>query len=248
MYKENQHTEIPKDTDLEHEILNLGDRYIYGVMRFHMNAKTQQMYATQNTIAKEVNCSVRAVNNAIKRLEQAGWITVQHRKGTSSVYTFYKNEKFERFFRDFIDLKWGDYKMKDFYIQLQPYLFIDKEKQKTYIKYSNYELSKIMNLPFNTVNKYMNSLKNAGVIEDIVTTLIDPKTKLPIMEKRVDLDKIGQFMLYKLKEHEDRITKNESAIQEIKDSISEQNKKINKLTKMMEIFFSEIKDAEIIED
>lgn len=138
--------------------------------------------------------------------------------------------------------------MKDFYIQLQPYLFIDKEKQKTYIKYSNYELSKIMNLPFNTVNKYMNSLKNAGVIEDIVTTLIDPKTKLPIMEKRVDLDKIGQFMLYKLKEHEDRITKNESAIQEIKDSISEQNKKINKLTKMMEIFFSEIKDAEIIED
>lgn len=138
--------------------------------------------------------------------------------------------------------------MKDFYIQLQPYLFIDKENQKTYIRYSNYELSKIMNLPFNTVNKYMNSLKNAGVIEEIVTTLIDPKTKLPIMEKHVDLDKIGQFMLYKLKEHEDRITKTESAIQEMKDSISEQNKKINKLTKMMEIFFSEIKDAEIIED
>lgn len=72
MRKENQHTEIPKNTDLEHEILNLGDRYIYGVMRFDMDAKTHRLYTTQNTIAKKVNCSVQAISGAIKRLEQAG--------------------------------------------------------------------------------------------------------------------------------------------------------------------------------
>lgn len=248
MRKENQHTEIPKNTDLEHEILNLGDRYIYGVMRFDMDAKTHQLYATQNTIAKKVNCSVQAISGAIKRLEQAGWITVQHRKGTSNIYTFYDNEKFERFFRDFIDLKWGDYKMKDFYIQLQPFIFIDKENQRAYVRYSNYELSKQMHLPFNTVNKYMNALKNNGVVEELVTTLINPKTKLPIMEKQINLDKIGQFMLYKIAEHEKRISTNEEKLQILEKCVSLQGKKIDRITKMLEMFLSEIKDAEIIED
>lgn len=247
MQENNKHVQIPKNTDLEYKILKMGDRYIYGVMRSHMNKTTYSMYYKQDTIAKEVGCSLRCVNSAIKRLEQAGWIVVKHRKGTSNEYVFVKSEKFERFFQNFIDLKWGDYKTKDFYILLQPHLFIDKEKKKAYVRYSNYELSKLMHIDFKTVNKYMNALKDSDIVEDVVTTLIDPKTKLPIMEKHVDLDKIGQFMLYKLKEHEDRISNTESAIQELKDHVSKQDKKIDKITKMLEIFLSEIKDAEIID-
>lgn len=138
--------------------------------------------------------------------------------------------------------------MKDFYIQLQPHLFVDKESEKGYIRYTNYKLSELMHIDFKTVNKYMNALRNNGVVEDLVTTLIDPKTKLPIMEKQINLDKVGQLMLCKLKEHEDRITVTEQAIQDLKDHASKTDKKIDKITKMLEFFLSEIKDAEIIEN
>ena len=124
-----------------------------------------------------------------------------------------------------------DYKLKDYYIQLQQYLLKDCIKQKAYIRYSNNEIAEKLHMPLRTVQRYNLQLKNKGIVEETVTSLINPETGCEIIEKTFNLDKLQQAFLYKLAEHEEAIKENKEDIESLKAEVANLRKQVKQLLK-----------------
>lgn len=62
---------------------------VYGVLALHVNGQTGECWPSQNTIAKRLGIGRESVNRAIKRLEMAGLVGIEHRakEGKPNVYT-----------------------------------------------------------------------------------------------------------------------------------------------------------------
>lgn len=225
-----KHVQVPNSQDLEYETLKVGDRLVYSAIKKYMNKETLTCYPRLETIAEDCQCSQNLVKSALKRLEEIGWIKITRRPGTSSIYTFLKPDKFEMFSDEFFKLNL-DYKLKDYYIQLQQYLLKDCIKQKAYIRYSNNEIAEKLHMPLRTVQRYNLQLKNKGIVEETVTSLINPETGCEIIEKTFNLDKLQQAFLYKLAEHEEAIKENKEDIESLKAEVANLRKQVKQLLK-----------------
>ena len=224
-----QHVQVPNSQELEYEKLKIGDRLVYSAIKKYMNKDTLSCYPRLDTIAADCQCSTNFVKLAVKRLEEIGWIKVTKRPGTSSMYTFLKPDKFEMFSDEFFKLNL-DYKLKDYYIQLQQYLLKDCINEKAYIRYSNNEIAEKLHMSLRTVQKYNLELKNAGIIEETMTTLVNQDSGCQIIEKSFNLTKLQQAFLYKLAEHDAAIKETKDDVQTLKDKVAELENKIKQLT------------------
>ena len=124
-----------------------------------------------------------------------------------------------------------DYKLKDYYIQLQQYLLKDCINERAYIRYSNNEIAEKLHMSLRTVQKYNLELKRKGIIEENFTSLIKPETGCEIIEKTFNLSKLQQAFLYKLAEHEEAIKENKEDIKSLKAEVAELRKQIKQLQK-----------------
>lgn len=225
-----KHVQVPNSQDLEYETLKIGDRLVYSAIKKYMNKDTLTCYPKLETIADDCQCTQNFVKLALKRLEEIGWIKVTRRPGTSSMYTFLKPNKFEMFSDEFFKLDL-DYKLKDYYIQLQQYLLKDCINERAYIRYSNNEIAEKLHMSLRTVQKYNLELKRKGIIEENFTSLIKPETGCEIIEKTFNLSKLQQAFLYKLAEHEEAIKENKEDIKSLKAEVAELRKQIKQLQK-----------------
>ena len=226
-----QHWQVPsldrnKDTK-ELETLKIGDRLVYLWMKTYADYNTQECFPSYKEIATKINntsakCSSQCTENyvklAIKRLESVGWIKVKRKPGYSNTYTFLKYQHFEKFYKDFLNKDIMTWKEKDFYIQLQQYIFITEEE--AYFTWDYGKIAKALHLSYPTVKSYIISLKNKQIFTTIITTMKDQETHLPIIKTTVDLQSIGQEDLIK------QIIKNTVDIAELKDADKEQNDRI----------------------
>jgi DNA-binding MarR family transcriptional regulator len=78
-------------------------------------------------------------------------------------------------------------------------------------------MAELLNMPESTFRKNVNSLIEKGYIE--TETSIDTFTGLPTTKKIYNLTKLEQAIIFILKNHEDRLTKQEKEFQEFKDFI-----------------------------
>lgn len=216
----------------EFEILNLGDRYIYLWMKTRMDYESKQSFPSYKYISDNINefcedsiCTPIKVKNAIKRLEQVGWIEIQGRFGTSNLYKFKELTKFERFSEEFLQNKKYTWKEKDFYMQLQQYIFKDYNNQTAFITWTNSKIASMLHLSPQVISRYMNALKKKQAFIEIKTTYRDPNTKLPIIKREFDLQALNQLFIV-LEQHE-------KDIQEIKESNEDQNARISALEQMV---------------
>ena len=127
-----------------------------------------------------------------------------------------------------------DYKLKDYYIQLQQYLLKDCINQKAYIRYSNNEIAEKLHMPLRTIQRYNLQLKNKGIVEETVTSLINPETGCEIIEKTFNLSKLQQAFLYKLAEHEEKLNEHEQEIKEMKENYEKRISKLEKQIKQLQ--------------
>lgn len=220
-----QHYQIPsldRDKNIkELETLNIGDRVVYLWMKTHIDYKTSECFPSYKEIANEINktsaicsspCTENFVKVAIKRLESVGWIKVKRNPGSSNTYTFLKYEHFEKFYKDFLDKDLLTWKEKDFYIQLQQYIFVTAEEA-----YFTWDYSKIaiaLRLSYPTVKRYIIALKNKHVFSTTITTMRNQETKLPIIKTTVNLEAIGQEALIKV------VAQTVEDVQKLKDKVS----------------------------
>lgn len=235
-----QHYQLPSVdgnyNNKEFEILNLGDRYIYIWMKTHIDYQTKDCFPSYATISEEINascedkeCTPVKVKNAIKRLSEVGWLEITERIGTSNVYTFKEHEKFEMFSKEFLENTKYTWKEKDFYMQLQQYIFKDYDEQKAFISWTNQRLASMLHLSYPTVKRYMNALKRKQAFVEIKTTFKDPDTNLPIIKKEFDLEILKQTFIL-LKQHDESIRQHDESIKQNKEDIDILKEQVKMLT------------------
>lgn len=195
-------------------------------------------------IAEDSGYKIRRVREGIKRLEQAGLLKVRHRIGTSTEYTFpIKLEHFERFTPAFLKLPISP-QAKEYYMDIQQYLYVDHDTGLADTTYSEEELSKLTGVCIRTIRNYHKELIAAGLMHESITNMLSP-AGYKIIKKNFDLYKLQQAVLYKLKEHEDRLTNIEQnqidtnkEIWELKNEIRELKEELARERNVKDVNFS----------
>lgn len=245
----NQFWKIPQmheeENSKELDTLKMGDRIIYVWMRTHANFKTNKdSFPSYQTIADEINnhcqdikgkeqkCTENFVKQSVKRLEQVKWIKINRRLGHSNSYEFLYWENFNKCPQDFLENKTLTWKEKDFFLQLQQYIFINEEE--AYFTWDYGKIAIALHLSYPTVKKYITALKNKQVFIKTITTMRDQETHLPIIRYDVDLPSIGAQMLQQINKNTEDIQETKEDLRETKEDVAELKDQIKKLTKEVE--------------
>lgn len=227
---DNKHAQVPNQ--LFNDTLEFGDKLVYAQIRKYVNKDTLQCYPRLDTIANDCQLSIKTVKSAVDRLEKAGLLTVYKRKGTSSIYKFHKLEDgFERFSEEFLNNKNISPKAKAYYIELQQHLYLNENTRTNDTTYSNAEIAKLLGLSVNTVKKYNTELIRNDILHE-TQLMVKSDNGFCVTKKSFDLDKLGQAVLYKLKEHEVQINQNTEDINFLKTENSELRNRITALEKL----------------
>jgi DNA-binding transcriptional regulator YhcF (GntR family) len=229
-----QHVQLPNQMS-EHN-LTPKDQLIYAVIKSHNN-KDNQCFPSLATIAAESGISIPTVRKCIDHLSEASYLTVK-KVGRKQYYYFNPTKKFEPISPEFLAKKDITSTTKAYIIAAQQYMYKDiKDYGK--MSFPNTQLSKIINMPESTIRKCNTELSSKGYLDiiynkskEIDGSGCNTRTKI------FQLTKLGQAIIWKLKDHEDRIEQNSNDIKELqntckelKETIQEQKKLIDKLLK-----------------
>ena len=227
--KSSKHEQVPDNLYSEH--LRFGDKLVYANIRKYANKETLTCYPRVDTIAEDCGLSVKTVTLAIKRLQKAGLLKVTPRKGTSSMYQFYKlDDGFERFSEDFLKLNISP-QAKSYYIEIQQYLFLNKEKGTNETTYSNEEIGRRIGLCTKSIKKYNTELINAGILQETRLTTLDLGGVRQI-KKSFDLQTLGQAIVYKLREHDVQLQEHTQQIEDLKVENEQMKSRIKALERL----------------
>lgn len=235
-----QHVQIPNKM-AEHD-LTPRDQLVYSVIKMHDGKNG--CFPSLKTISNESGFSINTVRKCIANLQNTEYITVQ-KVGRQQYYYFSKYKKFEPVSPKLLENKDVTPKTKSLIIAAQQYMYKDIENYGK-ISFTNNQLSKLINMPQSTINDCYKELRNKGYL-----TELDNKSKeidgsgICTKTKIFYLTKLGQAVIWKLKDHEDRIEQNTKDISDInmkmesmEQQLKTQQQLINKL--LQEKNFKEI--------
>lgn len=187
-----------------------------------------------------------AVEAAIKRLEEAGKITIIKpvKKGQCTKYKIKEIKHFEKLSEEFFSLNLPPIVKGYILCALQSNLNRDQDTYEpndfqTRTTFNLMELSQKYNMPIPTIYKVEKFLKDAGIMTITTDTQQkrDQETGLILQNRSIDLNKVGlgEFIVNKLIEHEERL--NNTYTKEEIDKMFAQIVKTKQIS-------SDIKDAE----
>lgn len=237
--KPNQFVILPKkDTLLQkYEIL------IYVCIRRYMDAKTMEAYPSIECVMRESGCSKPTVNAAIKTIEEKGYfkripkkLSKSKVKGRGYVYVFNNEKHFEPFSYEFLDNSKLSKSEKLQILCTQQYMILDDATQQGKVSYSDRELSEKTGLDYRTIRRNNESLIDKGYANQITLQTKDPVTGLINRETIYHLNKIGQAIVFALRNHEQRLTKHDNQIESLEERVQ----------KLEEVAKSKDKDNELL--
>lgn len=227
--KSKKHAQLPNG--MNEDNLTPKDQLVYAAIKSFDNPQ-HRCFPSQQKIAEKAGISIPTVRKSIDRLGKTKYIKIK-KSGKFTYYYFNEYKKFEPISDDLLQRKDISTTSKCYIIASQQYMFKDIEGYGK-ISFSRPELSKIINMPESTIRDCDAELKNKGFLQvlDNKTKEIDgsgcnTKTKLFMMNK------LGQAIIWKLKDHEDRISQNTEDISELQKIVKEQQKIINKLVEKL---------------
>lgn len=226
--------------------LKQGDILVFAHIRIHYNAQTGLCNPGIDTISKESKYSSKFIYGSIKRLEKAGLFKVERRKGASNRYIFTeKGKQFERFAEDFLKIQDLTTHTKEFYMRIQEYLFVHEDGTAD-TTYDPKQLADLTGLDLRSVKKYLAELKEKSYLktEEATTTNVAGLVNTKYV---FQLDKLGQQILYKLKEHEDRLNKCDDKVEKLEQSDYEKTKRIISLEKQVDYLTRQLRLANVKE-
>jgi len=199
-----QHVQLPNDMTITKE-LTPKDLYIYVCIKKFMNGVTHECFPSQETLMKLSGVTKPTLKKAIDNLKRLGYISIR-KDGRKNIYKFNPHKNFEPFSYDFLnkgDLCPGE---KSVLIVEQQFMFKDEDGIGK-ITYPDHKLADKINMSYNTLMKYHKSLVEKGYLTIIKTSAKDSETGIMINEKIFHLNELEQAIVFKLQNHEDRITK-----------------------------------------
>ena len=233
-----QHVQVPNKM-ADHN-LTPRDQYIYSVIKSH-DGKSG-CFPSLKTISTESNCSINTVRKSISSLEEAGYITTK-KVGRQQYYFFSKYKKFEPISPEFLKNENLSVKEKSYIIASQQYMYKNTENYGK-VSFPVTHLSKLINMPESSIRQCNESLKNKGFLTEVINNSIElDGSGVKTRTKLFYLTKMGQAIVWKLKDHEDRIKKNTEDISNIKNKMDEMEKKLQEQQKLIDKLLNErVKD------
>ena len=226
----NQFVILPKkevgDQLQKYEIL------IYVAIRRYMNKNTMKAYPSLDRIQKDTGVSKATIIKIIKNIINKGYMQQESKKGVGAIYTFNNEKSFEPFSYEFLDNENLTKAEKLQILCTQQYMF--KENGVGKISYSDNELAEKTGLNRNTIAKTNQSLMQKGFATQVTLATRDPETGLMNKETIYHLDEIGQAIVFKLKEHDDRIVKNEEDIESLKKDNELLRRELNEIKRELQ--------------
>lgn len=208
--KNSQYVILPKKEE-ESKHLKKYEILIYVCIRRYMN-KNMEAFPALDTIVKDSGCSKPTVVKIIEIIENKGYFkripksqSKSKIKGKGCVYVFNNEQHFEPFSYDFLDNTKLTKSEKLQILCTQQYMILDDSTQQGKISYSDRELSEKTGLDYRTIKKNHNSLIDKGFVNQITLQTKDPITGLINKETIYHLDKVGQAVIFALRNHEQRI-------------------------------------------
>ena len=190
-------------------------------------------YPSLTTISSESGAAINTVRKCLNNLVKAGYIAITKQNNHSNTYTILKRvEGFEMFSKEFLDNKNLSFTEKAYLIASQQYMFLNTDASEGTIKLTSTELSDKINMPYSSLRACQKSLEK----KELMQVLTDGS-------KTYNLDKFNTAVVYKLKEHEDKILALEEDNKELKrenrnlrkelNSLQEEIREIKKSTKLI---------------
>ena len=219
-----KHVQLPNE--MGQSELEIKDQLIYLVIKSHNNPE-KECYPSLECISNESKISIPTIRASIKRLEKEEYITVE-KKGRKNYYYFNPYKKFEPFSENFLKKTNLTPTTKAYLVAIQQYMYKDVEGVGK-VSLSNRQIAKNINTSEFTVRKCNNELERNNYLTVIKNLNRDLETGCYTETKVFNLEELGQAIIWKLKDHEDRITTNEEEIKSLKDKLEAQDKLIKKL-------------------
>ena len=232
-FNSNQFVILPKKEN--GELLQKYEILVYVAIRYNMNAKTMTAHPSLQTIADRTGCSIPSIRKIIKDIVAKKYMTVEIKKGIGTIYTFSNEKSFEPFSYEFLDNPKLTKAEKLHILCTQQYMF--KENGVGKITYSDAELSEKTGLNRHTISKTNQSLIEKGFAEQIILRSKNPETGLMDKETVFNLNELGQAIVFKLKEHEDRIDKHDEEIEELKRTVAELKQQLRSQSNIQQYHF-----------
>ena len=200
--KELQHTQLP--TDHEYDTLTPKDKLIYLYIKSYDNPQ-HNCYPSLKLLADRSGISIPTIRKCIANLQTNGYLDVI-KKGNKNYYVFNKYKTFEPFSNEFLDNKDLSTRTKSMIVAMQQFMY-KEEKGKGKVSLTNKELADKIHMSEKDIYRCNNELANKGLIQTKNNrSLALDGTGLKSTTKIYDLKTMGQAIIWKLKDHEDRIT------------------------------------------
>ena len=180
------------------------------------------------TIMKYINISIPTIRNRIKELESIGCLKII-KSGNLNYYQFIdRGIEEELFTEEFLDRKDLSPLTKSYIVAIQQYLYKDVEGQgKT--SFSNNKISNIINMPESSIRKCEKELINKNFLEVLDNNSRDLQTGCKTKTKVFRLNELGQAIIWKLQDHEERIQNNTDDIDQLRIEFNKYKEETNKL-------------------
>lgn len=229
--KKIRHVEIPHNM----EKINYIDRLVYTYLRSHMDKDSLTTFVSMDKLAEESGISKPTIIKSIKKLKENKEIEVT-KKGRSNLYTFKNKDNFEMFTYEFLKNKDLSPEEKAFCISTQEYMYKDSNTGLGSCTYSNKDLCDKLGISRQTLKVRQRELIEKEILSITDTKVKDPETGLYNFNMSLDLNKIGQAILY-LAEQTDKntndIDKLKKEVEQLKQILRDQQKDSYKDTQII---------------
>lgn len=239
--KEKQKVHLPnkeKGSDLTPK-----DQFIYVTIKRFEN-KDHEAFPSVATISKLTGASAPTIRKCIKNLEQAGYIEIE-RGDNFNKYIFKKYDNFEQFSFEFLDKSDLSFTEKAYLLASQRYMLKNKSNGTGCISMTNRELAENINLSESSISRCNKSLEKMNYMQTLELEVRDSITGCKKSLKVFDLLKLGQDILFEIK---DKIDENTEDINQLKQALKEERearlKEREDNRKQMEFFERKISKLE----
>lgn len=225
-----QHVQLPND--MAQDGLTPKDQLIYLSIRRYMNDQSRKAYPSLETISSVSGASINTIRSTIKKLVEKGYFTIEI-EGRKHIYHFSEHKGFEPFSYEFLDKKDISFTAKAYLAASQQYMYTDI-KGYGKISKTNKDLSEMINMPESTISKCNRELERKQYLTIIKNCSVDSVSGCHTNTTLIELNKLGQAIVWGLKDHEERISQNTEEILNIKESVEDLKNKLDARDKLID--------------
>lgn len=211
--------------------LSVYDALVYASIKRFQTSYNKYPKVSITQIRDASKLSREVISNSIEHLQVLGYITIinsSEGRGRTNKYQFSEYKKFEIFDYAFLDDENTTAKEKGYLILMQPFMYKDViGKGKTTL--TNDEISMYTGLSLYEIKKLHSSLKAKGYLTMMLSSAIDPISKVKKDIKVFDLEKLGQSIIWILRDHEAKLQLHEEFIAQQKEDNLQQEANIQEI-------------------